>query len=28
LIDRVSLINAIPPLPTIMRERSINMAMP
>ena len=28
LIDRVSLINTIPPLPTIMRERSINMAMP
>ena len=24
LIDRVSLINTIPPLPTIMRERSIN----
>jgi hypothetical protein len=28
LIDRVSLTNTIPPLPTIMRERSINMAMP
>ena len=28
LIDRVSLTNAISPLPTIMRERSINMAMP